>query len=70
MQLADSSPGVLPPVAASGASPYQLLVLSQSFAWCAFVSMLVFSVVLVDRVADYLFLATMILAVVTRAMLP
>jgi hypothetical protein len=69
MRTAQASPGP-PAFPVSRRTPYQRLVLSQGFAWCAFASMLVFSVLLVDRVANYLFLATMILAVVTRAMLP
>jgi hypothetical protein len=32
--------------------------------------MVIFSVVLVDRVADYLFLGTIMIAIAARAMLP
>jgi hypothetical protein len=49
---------------------WKWVVLSQGFAWCAFVSMVIFSVVLLDRVADYLFLGTIMIAMATRAMLP
>jgi uncharacterized membrane protein len=38
--------------------------------WCAFASMSVFSIVLVDRVADYLFAGTALVWLVTRSMLP
>lgn len=45
------------------------LLLSQVFAWCAFASMLVFSLVLVDRVADVLFAGTMLVGILTRPFL-
>lgn len=51
-------------------SSWKWLVVSQAGVWCGFVSMSVFSMVLVDRVADYLFAGTALVWVVTRSMLP
>jgi hypothetical protein len=58
------------PLAALPGPSWRWLVLSQAGMWCAFASMSVFSIVLVDRVADYLFAGTALVWLVTRSMLP
>jgi hypothetical protein len=68
MQVARERAG-MPLPALHGAS-WNRLVLSQAGMWCAFASMTVFSIVLADRVADYLFAGTAFVWVASRAILP
>jgi hypothetical protein len=58
------------PALAIPAFSWKRLLLSQGFVWCAFASMLIFSVLLTDRVADVLFSGTFLLALLTRPFLP
>lgn len=66
--IARSRPSLRP--MPSLAASWKGLLLGQGFAWCAFASMVIFSIVLVDRVADVLFAGTLLVALVTRPFLP
>lgn len=62
-------PGGLP-VEAPGGPAWKWLVLSQAGMWCAFVSMAIFSIILIDHAADRMFGITMLVSIATRAALP
>ena len=58
------------PVAVPPGPAWKWLVLSQAGMWCAFVSMVIFSIVLIDHAADRMFGITMLVSIATRAALP
>jgi hypothetical protein len=62
-------PGGIPITAPPGPA-WKWLVLSQAGMWCAFVSMVIFTIILIDHAADRMFGITMLVSIATRAALP
>ncbi len=58
------------PIAVPPGPAWKWLVLSQAGMWCAFASMVIFSIILIDRAADRMFGITILVSVATRAALP
>jgi hypothetical protein len=58
------------PIAAPPGPAWKWLVLSQAGMWCAYVSMVIFSIILIDHAADRMFGITMLVSIATRAALP
>ncbi len=58
------------PIAVPPGPAWKWLVLSQAGMWCAFVSMAIFSIILIDHAADRMFGITMLVSIATRAALP
>jgi hypothetical protein len=58
------------PIAAPAGPAWKWLVLSQAGMWCAFASMVIFSIVLIDHAADRMFGITILVSIATRAALP
>jgi hypothetical protein len=58
------------PIAAPPGPAWKWLVLSQAGMWCAFASMVIFSIVLIDHAADRMFGITILVSIATRAALP
>jgi hypothetical protein len=69
MQMAREHGGGVP-IATPPGPAWKWLVLSQVGMWCAFVSMVIFSIILIDHVADRMFGITMLVSIATRAALP
>lgn len=69
MQMAREHGGGVP-IATPPGPAWKWLVLSQVGMWCAFVSMVIFSIVLIDHAADRMFGITMLVSIATRAALP
>ena len=73
MRIAREGGGGLPggiPITAPPGPAWKWLVLSQAGMWCAFVSMVIFSIILIDHAADRMFGLTMLVSIATRAALP
>jgi hypothetical protein len=73
MRIAREGGGGLPggiPITAPPGPAWKWLVLSQAGMWCAFVSMVIFSIILIDHAADRMFGITMLVSIGTRAALP